>query len=132
MASKNIFDLDTIYISISNSDMIFILGRIYDFIFINSIHTMKTYVFDEFINLQLVQTDYELAKENFWSWHGPAPNLYQDERKIELDTDSVLPDIIIIDGGRGHLSVVNKILLEKNLTSINSFIISFLYNFIGY
>jgi excinuclease ABC subunit C len=40
-------------------------------------------------------------------------------RKIELDTNSVLPDIIIIDGGRGHLSVVNKILLEKNLSSIN-------------
>ena len=39
-------------------------------------------------------------------------------RKINRNSDAPLPDVIIIDGGKGHLNVARKIILENNLTSI--------------
>jgi len=39
-------------------------------------------------------------------------------RKINKNLDSLLPDVIIIDGGRGQLNIAKQIILEHNLTSI--------------
>ena len=38
--------------------------------------------------------------------------------KIYKNSDVILPDIIIIDGGKGQLNIARKIILEHNLTSI--------------
>ena len=34
-------------------------------------------------------------------------------RKITKNTEIILPDIIIIDGGKGHLNLANKIIQKK-------------------
>ena len=39
-------------------------------------------------------------------------------RKINKNSDTLLPDVIIIDGGRGQLNVAKQVILENNLTSI--------------
>ena len=39
-------------------------------------------------------------------------------RKINKNSDALLPDVIIIDGGRGQLNVAKQVILENNLTSI--------------
>ena len=40
-------------------------------------------------------------------------------RKINKNSNSILPDVIILDGGKGHLIIANEIILENNLTSIS-------------
>jgi excinuclease ABC subunit C len=39
-------------------------------------------------------------------------------KKIQQDTETLLPDVIIIDGGRGHFNVAEKIMKENKLESI--------------
>ena len=45
-------------------------------------------------------------------------------KKINKNSDAILPDIIIIDGGKGQLNVARKIISELNLTSIKLLSIS--------
>ena len=40
-------------------------------------------------------------------------------KKIQQDTESILPDVIIIDGGRGQFNVAKKIIKENKLDSIS-------------
>ena len=44
--------------------------------------------------------------------------------KIEKNTNSIIPDVIIIDGGKGHLGIANKIILDNNLSSIATMSVS--------
>ena len=39
-------------------------------------------------------------------------------KKIQQDAETILPDVIIIDGGRGHFNVAKKIIKENKLDSI--------------
>ena len=39
-------------------------------------------------------------------------------RKINKNSNALLPDVIIIDGGRGQLNVAKQVILDNNLTSI--------------
>jgi len=41
-----------------------------------------------------------------------------NRRLKKIDNDSIIPDVIIIDGGRGQYNVAKEILFEKNLESI--------------
>ncbi len=45
-------------------------------------------------------------------------------RKANKSSISILPDVIILDGGRGHLNIAKEIILENNLTSISLMSIS--------
>ena len=45
-------------------------------------------------------------------------------RKINKNSDALLPDVIIIDGGRGQLNVAKQVVLENNITSITLMSIS--------
>ena len=39
-------------------------------------------------------------------------------KQLNINSDKILPDVIIIDGGKGHLNIVKKHIIKNNLTSI--------------
>jgi len=45
-------------------------------------------------------------------------------KKINKNSDTILPDVIILDGGKGQLNIAKKIISENNLTSITIMSIS--------
>ena len=70
--------------------------------------------YDQTSSTQSRKDDYYMMKEV----------LSRRLKNIDQYSDTPIPDIIVIDGGRGQLNVAKNIILKNNLTSISLISIS--------